>query len=1580
MAEDFSDILDKPSGGGDFSDILDKPTQQASGHDFSDILDPGPSASPPRRSVPDTNRYLGKPAGYEPNPTSPGIFKTAWQGRNEPIPVLGDLGEYSRKAEEAVTSRLPQPLGAAYSALNIPQRVAAETVSGMVGTPEGLALTAGTLPLGAAERLPGAIGPIARGVSRVAGLGFGGMAAKGAYEQGKGAVEAAQAGQSMEAARRGAGALATAGIGAMALHGALSPGETPAAPVQQPEAPTLPIMDVPAPGPIMDVPGMAPQPAPVAAGRTAEDFELRPEAMAGLSKIANMDARNGQVHAYGHGENGVYNHADIMERHGMPPDQTIPGFTDRQGNFVPQYPEDAARIQSAPNLPPAPDEVAPAPKAPVETRPVPWMTSREDLANNAKYGLSTVRVPIEDVVAAAADDIARPGRFRQAVGDTNKYDRAVDFLRDATDNGIPVKVPELEFGQDGKLTIADGAHRMAAAFARGDKTVPVTIPSEQLGLLQHEGVPYIRMTGEEAYNAPREARPVGSPGTGPDRTLVGGEAGSAAAPETRYAGVAEAPRVEGARAEAGPEPAGEVNPEIERQARVRAGVGYLQEQLELQKNIGRPGRFRGSDATQGEGYGIKSTMPVELQGGISNAAKASVLGALSRGDEIPVRNAAQRQFAAAAMEWAEKNGEAVAQPGEMEAYGAPHLERTAQMAAEPGPSTSSADVADLKQKFNERLQRIDQKQESIDAVRKTIADSVKEVLPADLQGRYLNTVREATTPLDLQKATQRIVDASATRHLSDAVDSAKGYLDQASWGTLPDEFQKRAKTAAEELQALHSSEDVAEVKDPARKAELADEIQGKENELRQIISDGMTAKREATTERLRASIEGRIPPEGPPPEEGAPNIKTKGPRPTSLGSAGRGIFSRFASIGRDFGEGSQESVTNFATTGRQARGLVSRFMQDAFGKLKGPALQQAMDGFVAVGYHNRAESLRAKGFEPAGVPDVGPEAVQKALANPDVARAINLWQTRIEPNLRAIRDQLGMPTNFDDKFQFNLVPEKEPAPGKLGLFNREAGSMKKVMTEEATGTRSYITDPEELIGAVVGTHYRMQSRAQLFDALKESGLALAKDQTYTKPGMVGDRRFAKINGREQEVVAEVMPGPGDVPDFAYVPREIVDAATKATVEPWEGRSAVNAASDAAIKASLLAGWEAPTHVFRQVTRTASAIARYGDRLRSTVPFLGSREAAIHRMVQMAETPYGEFMQQFVERTGSDAGRGFLTGKDMEGKSTLQKGLSLGHRLIFGQKYGADVLGRRVIADAALRTEAGSDVMNGLERDINAGKMSGAEAMQTLEKQIGAKGFNAAARGVNNSLGWSNRVTRQNWMNAVQRVWPYIGSESGIPQEIGSLVNVSPRAIGKAVSRGEYGRAAMKGVAGLLSGGVGTYLAMNVINKAATGRYMWENDPRHRNDVALGGGWYLSNVDPPYARAMRLIGANAAMEKEAPGAAGKDVGREALNEAAGSLHPAIRMAMSAGAAAGGKSPYITQGWDLGKSRPGWWWPLGVGRDIMQPTRSDTSATSAIKSAGAAAGLRLKYDPGLPYSAHGSGGGLRGLGSMKLRSLR
>ncbi len=83
------------------------------------------------------------------------------------------------------------------------------------------------------------------------------------------------------------------------------------------------------------------------AGINAETFELQPEKVAklGLQKIALKI--KGEVFAFVPGEQNVFNHADILQKHGtenITTEDVVPGFIDTQGRFIEQFEKQPATL------------------------------------------------------------------------------------------------------------------------------------------------------------------------------------------------------------------------------------------------------------------------------------------------------------------------------------------------------------------------------------------------------------------------------------------------------------------------------------------------------------------------------------------------------------------------------------------------------------------------------------------------------------------------------------------------------------------------------------------------------------------------------------------------------------------------------------------------------------------------------------------------------------------------------------------------------------------------------------------------------------------------------------------------------------------------------------------------------------------------------------------------------------------------------------------------------------------------------------------------------------------------------------
>jgi len=311
--------------------------------------------------------------------------------------------------------------------------------------------------------------------------------------------------------------------------------------------------------------------------------------------------------------------------------------------------------------PPPPPTGAPSVRVAWDTRPP------------TKAGETIVRVPIDDLLEAAKESAATPGRFRQRVGDTDKLKRARQFFVESEAAGTPIRVPEIHFDDAGKLNIGDGLHRATVAKELGYRTIPVRIQSSELGELEQTG---LRFQPVESYNLPdagRAATPGGLAGTG--REVAGAERRPAGAGDAGISGVP--PESLGERAPGGERPALELTgaPEVGR-ARAPKGIpltadakraelaqikqearpkGFtaetdipdeLHRRLAARRNLdglredlghmeGQVGRYRSGEGQTEAWYGVKSTLPKQLQQGKSYSEIRRIIEKGLTGEKLP---------------------------------------------------------------------------------------------------------------------------------------------------------------------------------------------------------------------------------------------------------------------------------------------------------------------------------------------------------------------------------------------------------------------------------------------------------------------------------------------------------------------------------------------------------------------------------------------------------------------------------------------------------------------------------------------------------------------------------------------------------------------------------------------------------------------------------------------------------------------------------------------------------------------------------------------------------------------------------
>lgn len=339
-------------------------------------------------------------------------------------------------------------------------------------------------------------------------------------------------------------------------------------------------------------------------------------------------------------------------------------------------------------------------------------------------------------------------------------------------------------------------------------------------------------------------------------------------------------------------------------------------------------------------------------------------------------------------------------------------------------------------------------------------------------------------------------------------------------------------------------------------------------------------------------------------------------------------------------------------------------------------------------------------------------------------------------------------------------------------------------------------------------------------------------------------------------------------------------------------------------------------------------------------------------------------QALLEKGGADRATGYRIQEAERGKAS--KILGFGHQMLFGDRFGADVLMRRVGAKSFLMAKFDPAAIKRVAGEVNSGEKAPLTGALEIEKMIGPSGVLGLARDVNSTFGYNNRLLRPDVLNAAQRGMPYIGSQSGmIPGEIRRTVglNLSPSKIAAQVRGGRYSQAATSIASSLMSGPIGSWIAMQALNMML-GKSRGEdpestlaNPGKHKFDVKLGGKWYLSNWDPGLTRALRLTGAKTGVEEGDAKKGIADIPREIANEAMSSVAPLLKLLFTG---ASGKVPYLTPRRELMKAPPGALYPLGAGRDIAAAAAGgkDSIGDAAAKTAASMAGYRITNDSNAP----------------------
>lgn len=626
----------------------------------------------------------------------------------------------------------------------------------------------------------------------------------------------------------------------------------------------------------------------------------------------------------------------------------------------------------------------------------------------------------------------------------------------------------------------------------------------------------------------------------------------------------------------------------------------------------------------------------------------------------------------------------------------------------------------------------------------------------------------------------------------------------------------------------------------------------------------------------------------------------------------RGLRERFSPIEGRYGSDVAKAFIKVAgAPGAEARDLTSSFFRRAFGDV--PDLEtrnQYERDWTDLGRYLRLQDLRqravAAGTDPMevgrGLPDLQPDAVKKLLADPVIQKGIKVYNKEVAPLLTDIRTRNGMLMNSNAgkmPFFLNLPGEFEGPRG-----TDTAVDPTKAFNRAAIGNDRLKMDPRDALGAAIRGHLATDYKQQLVGVLKKSYSAPMDQVAEDAKGFK-----AMLHGKLERVVpVDLAASDSKTPDLHYIPEPIAQQYEKIQQDRGDYNTLFDKAISAGTKASIIGDF-AP-HSARIIAHVGGRMGQAGMSPANLLPgWLGSNEAAIGRMTKMARSPLGDTMQLLIDRSGAEKGGGYNV---KEGTTWIGKKLALSHDVLFNPESGVDPMARRVVADAHLRTVLGNNAMDAVEKALDAGNTTPAEASKLIERRLSDAQFVGLGRKVNGTLGFANAQTRSGLLNWAQRVMPFTSSQSGmIPREISKLANLDVPAMVAAGQRGEWKQLALQLGGSLATGGVGAYLAANALNWAntkaqtGTGRFMSDNDDGHKSDVWMAPGWHLSNLDPTYERAMRLAGIKGAGEGQP---AGQSAARESLNELLSLQAKTTQIAFTAASALAGDTSAMHVVWD------------------------------------------------------------------------
>lgn len=635
---------------------------------------------------------------------------------------------------------------------------------------------------------------------------------------------------------------------------------------------------------------------------------------------------------------------------------------------------------------------------------------------------------------------------------------------------------------------------------------------------------------------------------------------------------------------------------------------------------------------------------------------------------------------------------------------------------------------------------------------------------------------------------------------------------------------------------------------------------------------------------------------------------------TDILGALRHLRERFSPVEARYGSGiTKDFIKAVAAPSPEARTIVSDFANRAFGDAPDPS--KAFQDFTDLGRYYRLRNIqqRMPGQNVgAGLPPLSAADVTRIESDPYVKKGIAIYNKEIAPKLTDIRQRNGMILNpgagNPAKFPFflNLPGEFEGPAGTDTSVNPSLA-----FNKPATGNSQLLMDPKESLEAAVRGHLSTDYKQNLVKNLK-GNFSVPQTNVVQK----GKGFTANFKGRETDVVPVDLAAKGQPEDVHYIPSQLAHEYNNIRQDRGIYDTLFDKAIQAGTKAAVIGDFS--PHAARVIAHVAARQAQAGQNLSGLLPsWLGSNEAAAARMYEMSQVPHGKVMQLLIDRSGSDKGAGF----DVKpGRTRIQQFLAKPHDILFDPDHGVDPMGRRVVADAHLRTLFGNDYVDSVEKSVNAGQTTPIDAADALEKKMSDAQFVGLGRKVNGTLGFANKQTRSGLLNWASRVFPFISSESGmIPREISKVANLDLSGLKSSVNRSAWKQAALQLGGALATGAVGTYIASNALNYAntkaqtGTGRFMWDNDDGHKLDIWIAPGWHLSNLDPTFARGTRLLGIKGATNGEGWQ---KSAAMEAINEPLSMMAKTLQVAWTAATAATGSptSPHFIKDDRTGKIGP------------------------------------------------------------------